>query len=83
MSNCIFKSRRLSLRYFGYVNTLFGGLLSQNIENQQITSAKFTVKCYMYVKIGVRRLLAGRLCTKNNLEQQRCLVVLRLLLIAS
>ena len=32
-SNCIFKSGRLSLRYFEYVNTLFGSPLRQNIEN--------------------------------------------------
>ena len=42
-SNYIFKSGRLSLRYFEYVNTLFGSLSSQNIKNQQITSAKYTV----------------------------------------
>ena len=44
-SNCIFyKSGRLSLRYFEYVqNTLCGSLSSQNIENHQITSAKYTV----------------------------------------
>ena len=42
-SNCIFKSGRLSLRYFEYVNTLFGSLSSQNIDNQQIRSAKYTV----------------------------------------
>ena len=42
-SNCIFKSERLSIRYFEYVNTPFGSNLSQNIENQQITSAKYTV----------------------------------------
>ena len=40
---CIFKSGRLSLQYFEYVNTLFGSLSSQNIENQQITSVKYTV----------------------------------------
>ena len=40
-----FKSGRLPfhVRYFEYINTLFGSLLSQNIENQQITSAKYTV----------------------------------------
>ena len=43
MSNSIFKSGRLSLRYFEYVNTLFGSLSSQNIENQQITSIKYTL----------------------------------------
>ena len=31
MSNCVFKSGRLSLRYFENVNTLLGSLLSQNI----------------------------------------------------
>ena len=36
-------SGRLSLRYFEYVNTLFRSLSSQNIENQQITSVKYTV----------------------------------------
>ena len=40
-SNCILKSGRLSLRYFEYVNTLLGSLSSQNIEYQQITSAKY------------------------------------------
>ena len=33
-SNCIFNSPRLSLRYFEYVNALFGSLQSRNIENQ-------------------------------------------------
>ena len=42
--NCNFKSGRLQLRYFEYVNTLFGSPWSQNIENQQITSAKYTVR---------------------------------------
>ena len=42
-SNCIFKSGRLSLRYFEYVNTLFESLSSQKIKNQQIMSAKYTV----------------------------------------
>ena len=41
-SNCIYKSGRLTSRYFEYVNTLFGSLSSQNIENQQITSTKYT-----------------------------------------
>ena len=40
-SNCMFKSGRLSLRSFEYVNTLFESPSSQNIENQQI--AKYTV----------------------------------------
>ena len=42
-SNCIFTSGRLSLRYFEYVNTLFGSLSSQNIKTQQTTSAKYAV----------------------------------------
>ena len=42
-SNCIIKSGRLSLRHLEYVNTLFGSLLSQNNENQQITSSMYTV----------------------------------------
>ena len=42
-SNCIFKSRRLSLQYFEYVKTLFRSFSSQNIENQQIMSPKYTV----------------------------------------
>ena len=49
-SNCIFKPGRLSFRYFEYVNTLFGSLSSQNIENQQITSAKYYV-----LMLGVRQ----------------------------
>ena len=48
-SNFIFKLGRLSLRYFEYVNIPFGSILSQNIENQQITSAKYTV-----LKVHVR-----------------------------
>ena len=43
MPNCILKSGRVSLRYFEYVNTLFKSLSSQNFENQQITSPKYTV----------------------------------------
>ena len=41
--NCIFKSGTLSLRYFEYVNTLFGSLSSQNIKNQQINYVKYSV----------------------------------------
>ena len=41
--NCIFASGRVSCHYFQYVNTLFRSLLSQDIENQQITSLKYTV----------------------------------------
>ena len=41
-SNCVFKCGKLSLRYFEYVNTLLGSLLSQNLENQQITSGEYT-----------------------------------------
>ena len=40
--NCTFKSGRLSLLYFEYVKTLFGSISSQNIETQQIRSAKYT-----------------------------------------
>ena len=43
MSNCIFKSGRLSLRSFEYENTQLGSLSSQSIGNQQITSATYTV----------------------------------------
>ena len=39
----MFKSERLSLQYFEYVKTLLGSLSSQNIEYQQITSAKYAV----------------------------------------
>ena len=42
-SNCVLKSGRLSLRYFENVNTLLGSLSSQNMENQQIMSGKYTV----------------------------------------
>ena len=35
--------RTVSYQYFQYVNTLFRSLLSQDIENQQITSLKYTV----------------------------------------
>ena len=35
-----FGSGRSKFRYFAYVDTLFGSLLRQNIENQQITSTK-------------------------------------------
>ena len=38
-SNCSFKSGRISLRYFEYVNKLFRSFSSQKIENQQIMSA--------------------------------------------
>ena len=43
-SNCIFKSGRLSLGYFEHVNTLFRGISSQNIENQQVAFVKYTVQ---------------------------------------
>ena len=63
-SKCIFKSRILSLRYLKYVNTLFGSLLNQNIENLQIMSAKYTVLMLSVRQTSVRRPLAGRHCTK-------------------
>ena len=53
-SNSIFKSGRLSLRYFVSVNTLLGSLSSQNIENQQITSAKYTV-LMLLVRLNERK----------------------------
>ena len=59
MSNCIFKSGRLSLRYFEYVNALFVSLSSQNIENQQITSAKYTV-VMLCVRQNQRKKAFGR-----------------------
>ena len=37
------KSGRFSAAYFEHVKTLFGSILSHYIENQQITSAKYTV----------------------------------------
>ena len=58
-SNCIFKSGRLSLRYFEYLITLFGSLSSQNIENQQITSAKYTV-LMLRVRQNERKKAFGR-----------------------
>ena len=39
----ILPSGRISCRYYQYVNTLPRSPLSQDIENQQITSLKYTV----------------------------------------
>ena len=50
-SNCIFKSERLALGYFEYVNTLFRSRSSQNIGNQQITSAKHTVPMLFFYHV--------------------------------
>ena len=58
-SNCIFKSLRLSLRYYEYVNTLFGGLSSQNIENLQIKSVRYTV-LMLRVRPNERKKAFGR-----------------------
>ena len=58
-SNCMFKSGRLSSPYFEYVKTLCGSLLSQNIENQQITSAKYTV-LMLRVRQNERKKAFGR-----------------------
>ena len=74
MSNCIFKPGRLALRYFEYVKTLLGSLSSQNIEIQQITSAKYTVLILHLSQNGRK---------KSNMWQQSCLVALLLFPIAS
>ena len=60
-SNHSFKFGSLSLRCFEYVNILCESRSSQNIENQQITSAKYTVlrlcvrqngrKCFNYTDL--------------------------------
>ena len=39
---CILPSGRLTYRYFEYVNTLIGNLLSQDNENQTKTSLQYT-----------------------------------------
>ena len=81
-SYCIFKSGRLSLQYFEYVNTLFGSLSSQNIENQQIMSAKHTV-LMLRVHQNERKKAFGRLPSyQEQYARQICLVALALLLIA-
>ena len=61
-SNCIFKSGRLSLRYFEYmyVMTQLWHLSSQNIENQQITSAKYAL-LMLRVHQNLRKKAFGRL----------------------
>ena len=58
-SNFIFMSGRLSLRYFEYVNTLFRSILSQNMEYQQITSAKYAV-IMLCVRQNERKKAFGR-----------------------
>ena len=67
-SNCILKSGRLSLRYFEYVNTLLGSISSQNIEYQQITSAKYTA-LMLRVRQNERKKAFGRSPrTKSNMR---------------
>ena len=83
MSNCIFKSGRLSLRKFEYVNTLFRSLSSQNIENQQITSAKYTVLMLRVGQNWHKKAIGRAPSYQGQYTQQRGLVVLALLLIAS
>ena len=83
-SNCIFKSERVSLRYFEYVIILFGSLSSQNIENQQITSANYTV-LMLRVRQNERKkafgklfwLLAGRRHIKSNTNGKDVRLLLR------
>ena len=83
LANCIFKSGRLSLRYFEYVNTLFRSLSSQSIENQQITSAKYTVLMIRVRQNWRNKAFSRSLSYKESYLQQRYLAVLALLLIAS
>ena len=65
MPNCLFTSGRLSLRYFEYVNKLFGSLSSHNFENQQITAAKYTVLMLRVHQNEHKKALAGRCRTKS------------------
>ena len=82
-ANCMFKSGRLSSSYFEYVKALFGGILSQNIENQQIASAKYTV-LMLRVRQNERKKVFGRSPPyQEQYGQQRCLVAHALLLIAT
>ena len=82
-SNCIFKPGRLSLQYFEYEKSLFGSLSSQNIENQQITSAKYTV-LMLCLRQHERKKAFDRSPPYQKLcALQICLVALALLLIAS
>ena len=48
-----------ALQYFKYVNTQFRILLSQNIENQRITTAKYTV-LMLCVRQNERKKAFGR-----------------------
>ena len=72
-SNCIFKSGRLSLLYFEYVNTLFRSLSSQNIENQQLTPAKYTVLMLRVRQNWCKKDLAGLRHAKSWLFWRYCL----------
>ena len=69
-SNCIFKSDRLSLRYFEFVSKLFGIRFSQNIENQQITSAKNTILMILVRQYERKKAFRGRRRTKSNIHDK-------------
>ena len=56
--NCIFPSGWLICRYLEHVNTLFGSLLGQDIENQLTTSLEYTVIMPYSRKMSVIWLLA-------------------------
>ena len=87
-SNCIVKSKRLSLRYFEHVNTQFRSLLSQDIlssqdmiENQQISFAMCTV-LMLRVRQNERKKCFGRSAPyPEYYAWQICLAAFALLLI--
>ena len=76
-SNCIFKSRTLSLRYFEYVSTLFRSLSSRNMGNQQILFTKCTVLMLHVRQNERKKAVASRLRTKNNTHSKDVLLLSR------
>ena len=67
----MFKSGRLALPYFEYVKTLFGSILSQNIENQQITSPKYTVIAHSHVRPFQQAGISTDAQDRRDLRKQR------------
>ena len=80
-SYCISSSGRISCQCFQYVNTLFRSLMSQDIENQQITSLKYTAITPRFVKMSENRDF-GMLVVGNSVNAlQVCSIALVLLFI--
>ena len=73
----------VSCQYFQYVNTLFRSLLSQEIENQQITSLKYTVVLPRLRQNERNRAFSMVVAGTSEKELQVCFVAFVFLFITS